>query len=329
MLGRERLHSYLREFGFGSRTRVGVVGDASGTLHPYKSWAKITTANIAFGQGIATTALQLVAALAAVGNGGLLMRPRIVKAERDSQGRLLREWKPELVRRVLSVSTAQQVLYAMSRVVEHDGTGSKAWLYDYDVAGKTGTAQKPDNIAGGYAEDRWIASFFGLAPAKKPRIAILVMVDEPQGQYYGGVVAAPVFAKVASWTLQYLGVPPTYGKRERLRRKKKYKRRGSRRSNPPLEAEGAYYDYPSGRLPAVNPLEPLSVNVPDFLGLTVREAAVRAQQHNLLIDIDGSGVAAGQAVPQGTPLDPWSRITVYFIERSAAGEQSAGTEVEP
>ncbi|HIA03895.1 MAG TPA: PASTA domain-containing protein [Myxococcales bacterium] len=322
MLGRERLHGYLREFGFGSRTRVGVVGDASGTLHPPKNWAEITLANVAFGQGVAVTALQLLSAASAIGNGGLLMRPRILKAERDSQGRILREWKPEIVRRVVSVTTAQQVLKALTRVVEHDGTGSKAWLYDYDVAGKTGTAQKPDNIAGGYAEDRWIATFMGLVPSKRPRIAMLVVVDEPQGLHYGGAVAAPVFQKVASWTLQYLGVAPTYGKRERLRRKKRQLRK-RKRSNPPREAEGAFYDYPAGRMPGVNPMEPLSIEVPDFSGLSIRDAAELAQQHNLILDISGRGRAAGQAVPSGTPLDPWSRITVYFRELSRDGDQAS------
>jgi cell division protein FtsI (penicillin-binding protein 3) len=311
MLGRERLHSYLRDFGFGSRTRVGLLGDAAGTMHPHKKWAPITLANVAFGQGVAVTALQLVTAVAAIGNGGLLMRPRLVKAERDSDGRLIRKWEPEMVRRVISISTANQVLQAMRRVVEHDGTGNKAWIYDYDVAGKTGTAQKPDTIAGGYAEDRWIASFVGLVPGNRPRVAILVAIDEPQGEYYGGTVAAPVFREVAAWTMQYLGEPPAYGKRERLRRKKRRVRK-RRRMSPPVVAEGAYYDYPQGRRPAVDPLEPLSVEVPKFVGMGIREAAELAHQKRLLIDIEGAGTAIGQAVPPGTPLDPWSRVTVYF-----------------
>lgn len=307
-LGKERLHHYLTEFGFGTRTGVGLSHEASGSLRPYRRWAPITQANIAFGQGIAVTALQLTTAAAAIGNGGVLMKPRVLAAEVDSKGNTIRDFPVERVRRVVSVSTAQDVLEAMETVVDPDGTGHNAWIYDYDVAGKTGTAQKPDLLAGGYAEDRWIASFLGLAPAKRPRIAMLVSIDEPQGQHYGGVVAAPVFKKVASWTLQYLGVAPDYGKRERLNRK----RRQTRRQNPPRTAEGAYYDYPTNKRPAYNPFEPLSVEAPDFTGLSVRDAAELAQKNRLMIDISGTGLVSGQAVAVGTPLDPWSRVTVYF-----------------
>jgi len=308
MVGKQRMYEYYRAFGFGQPTGIGIIGDASGQLRPGNKWADITLANIAFGQGVAVTAIQLATGLATIGRGGLHVRPRVVSAELDSMGHVIQEFHPQPGHRVVSVSTAKQVLEAMEAVTEHDATGHQAWMYDYRVAGKTGTAQKPDTIAGGYAEDRWIASFVGLAPAERPRLAVVVVVDEPQGSYYGGVVAAPAFRKITEWSLKYLGTPPSFGKRERIAR------RASKPAPQSVQAaaEGAYYDYPQGTSPGPDPLDPLSVTVPDFTGLTVNQAALLAHRHHLMIDIDGEGLASDQAVPPTTPLDPWSRITVYF-----------------
>lgn len=320
MLGRDRLHDYLWRFGFGQPSGVNVMGDSPGLLRPPRQWAEITLANVAFGQGVAVTALQLTAALAAIGNGGVLMRPRVVMAELDSDGAVLRRFPPQAQRRVVSATTARAVLKAMMGVVEHDGTGPLAWIYDYEVAGKTGTAQKPDTIAGGYAEDRWVASFVGLAPVRKPRLAVLVAVDEPRGQYYGGVVAAPAFKAIAEWTLNYLGVPPSYGSREHVGRDAVVQRYGQ----PHVSAEGAYYDWPPDRQPGVDPEIPLVITVPDFADLHIRAAAETAHQGFLILDIDGSGLAAGQSLSPGTRVAPWTRVTVYF--RPGESDSRVGDE---
>jgi len=308
MVGKERMYEYYRAFGFGERTGVNIIGDVPGVLHPANRWADITLANVAFGHGVAVTAMQMVTALATLGRGGLHVQPRLVMAEIDTVGKTVQEFPPQPGRRVVSVSTARQVIETMKGVTDHDGTGYQAWMYDYEVAGKTGTAHKPDTIAGGYAEDRFIASFFGLVPANRPRLAILVIVDEPKGSYYGGVVAAPAFKKIAEWSLNYLGTPPSFGKRERI------VSRARKPTRHPTQAttEGAFIGGPDGTVSGTDPLEPLSVFVPDFRGLSVREAAVLAQLHHLMLDIEGNGVATSQAVPAETPLDPWSRVTVYF-----------------
>jgi membrane peptidoglycan carboxypeptidase len=234
--------------------------------------------------------------------------------ELDSEGRVLKKFPPRPVRRVVSADTAREVIKGMQRVVEWDGTGNKAWIYDYDVAGKTGTAQKPDMIAGGYAEDRWIASFVGLVPAARPRLAILVAVDEPRGLYYGGHVAAPVFREIAEWSLNYLGVPPSYGSRETVRAQY-VKAQGE----PDVTAEGAYYDYPEGVRPGVNPAEPEMVKVPDFTDMSLRSAVASAHESFLAVDVDGSGLAAGQSIKAGTEVVPWTRVSVYFRPEGGEG----------
>ncbi len=318
MLGRQRLHEYLVDFGFGVPTGVNLLGDIPGLLRAPKTWADITLANISFGQGVAVTALQLVSATAAIGNRGVLMQPRIVKAELDASGDVVRAFPPQRRGRVVSGATARQVIDAMQGVVEFDGTGSAGWIYDYEVAGKTGTAQKPDTIAGGYAEDGWIASFVGLAPARRPRLAVLVAIDEPRGQYYGGVVAAPAHKAITEWTLNYLGEAPSYGSRERVRRRPLVNHFGK----PHIAAEGAYYDWPADKQPGVDLEAPREVKVPDFAGLPVRHAVRRAHETFLTVEIDGTGTVTGQSLTAGVDVAPWTKVTLY-LERPDTGPVAA------
>ena len=204
MVGPDLLYKYVEDFGFGSPTGVGVGGDFKGNVPERKMWGKVVLSNIAFGQGIAVTALQMTAALAALGNDGVLMKPRLVTAMLDADRHVIETYPPEVARRVVSAATAKTVVKALESVVEVDGTGHEAWLYDYDVAGKTGTAQKVDPLVGGYSAEHWTSSFIGLVPAKNPRLAISVIIDEPQGLYYGGLVAAPAFHHIAEFSLRYL-----------------------------------------------------------------------------------------------------------------------------
>ncbi len=207
-LGPQILYDNLRGFGFGRRTGIDCNGEAAGSLSNYQRWTKIDAGAIAFGQGVAATALQVVSATAAIANDGVLMRPYLVQAVTDDQGRTVREIKPESLGRVVSARTADTVRTILRTVVTEGGTGVKAEVNGYSVCGKTGTAQKlePD---GGYAQDRYIASFVGFAPAERPAIAVLVVVDEPKGTIYGGLVAAPAFSRIVKETLGYLNVPPS------------------------------------------------------------------------------------------------------------------------
>ena len=197
-LGEGELAAWVERFGFGSPTGVDYPGESPGMVLPYEDWSGSTIGTVPIGQGIAVTPLQMVSAYAAIGNGGLMPRPHLVdkiggKRVRHGAGR-----------RVVSKHTANRMM-SMFRNVVVEGTGTEAAIPGYTVAGKTGTANKPEN--GRYVA-KYVASFVGLVPAEKPRLAVLVMVDEPKGQIFGGVVAAPIFRDISRFALQYLEVPP-------------------------------------------------------------------------------------------------------------------------
>ncbi|MDQ7843199.1 MAG: penicillin-binding transpeptidase domain-containing protein [Armatimonadota bacterium] len=208
-LGRVVFSRYVRAFGFGTPTRVDLPGEVGGLVPPLQGWAPPTLQTISFGQGISVTPVQLLAAVAALGNGGWLPRPHVVRAVRDPAGRLTAAADGRPARRVVRAETAAAVLAMMVKVVE-EGSGRLARIDGYQVAGKTGTAQKAAP-RGGYDPDRYVASFVGIVPADAPRLAILAILDEPHGAYYGSEVAAPVFREVASQTLWYLRIPPRTG----------------------------------------------------------------------------------------------------------------------
>jgi cell division protein FtsI/penicillin-binding protein 2 len=197
-LGGGNLASWIERFGFGSPTGIDYPGESAGMVLPYDEWSGSTIGTVPIGQGIAVTPLQMVSAYAAIGNGGVLPRPHLVAKVGGKRV------KVERGRRVVSKHTADTMM-GMFRNVVVEGTGTEAAIPGYTVAGKTGTAQKAEN--GRYVA-KYVASFVGLVPAKKPRLAILVMVDEPRGDIYGGVVAAPIFRDIARFALQYLEVPP-------------------------------------------------------------------------------------------------------------------------
>jgi cell division protein FtsI (penicillin-binding protein 3) len=206
-VGPEKLYQTLRLFGFGQKTGIDGPAETTGLLMPSKKWADIDTAAISFGHGISVSAVQLITAVSAIANDGVLMKPRLVQAVTDPQGQILQQFEPEEVRRVVSVQTARTVKDIMQAVILPGGTGVQAALEGYSVCGKTGTARKVDE-SGQYSNERHVASFIGFAPVETPRIAVLVVIDEPKGQIYGGAVAAPVFKKIAQTTLNYLNVPP-------------------------------------------------------------------------------------------------------------------------
>ena len=171
------------------------------------------TGAIAFGYGVAVSALQLITAASAIANDGTLMQPYLVQAITDQNHEPLRQFQPLTVRRVISAKTARTVRAIMKTVITEGGTGVNAALEGHTVSGKTGTARKLD-ASGTYSENTHIASFIGFAPAENPKLVILVVIDEPQGKYYGGTVAAPVFRKIAGDTLNYLNIPPEHGTKQ-------------------------------------------------------------------------------------------------------------------
>ncbi len=205
-LGKDRFYKYITAFGFGRRTGVDLPGEIPGLLRNSRLWSGVSIGEIAIGQEIGVTPIQMAAAYSAFANGGTLMKPYIVAEIVAGEGKG-RKFAPQPAGRVISEETCSQVNRILRRVVEA-GTGQKARPSGYTAAGKTGTAQKIDRRTGGYSKKDYISSFVGFAPAVAPKLVIVVMIDTPEGVVYGGSVAAPVFKAVAEQGLAYLQVPP-------------------------------------------------------------------------------------------------------------------------
>ena len=212
-LGNDEFYRYIRAFGFGEKTGIDLPGEVPGIVRDVAQWSKRSLATLSIGQEIGVTPIQLITAVSAIANGGNLMRPFLVREIRDPQGEVVERFSPQVRRRVLTTQVAQAMKEILEGVVQPGGTGEKAAIPGYAVAGKTGTAQKVNPATGRYYTDRFISSFAGFVPAAEPRLAILVVVEEPLGVSWGGSVAAPVFKAIAQEALNYLGVLPQDGDR--------------------------------------------------------------------------------------------------------------------
>jgi cell division protein FtsI (penicillin-binding protein 3) len=200
-LGARRFDYWVRRFGFGKRTGVDLPGEESGILLPLDRYSGSSMGNLPIGQGLAVTPIQMATAYSAIANGGILRPPHIVASV---GGRRTPEPKGH---RVISAATAASLRRMLEGVLGPGGTASGAHIDGYVLAGKTGTAEKPDEN-GGYSHTRFVASFVGFAPARDPKLLVAVMVDEPQGDIYGGTIAAPAFKEITSFALNYLRIPP-------------------------------------------------------------------------------------------------------------------------
>jgi cell division protein FtsI/penicillin-binding protein 2 len=202
MMRAHRFAQWVGRFGFGTRTGIDLPGEERGIVPTYAQYSGSSIANLPIGQGQAVTPMQMVAAYAAIANGGILRAPRVVRAV---GGHAVAEPRG---RRVISPGTSARVRDMLRGVLAAGGTGSEASIAGYDLAGKTGTANKVDPATGQYSSSRYIASFMGFAPASSPKLLVAVVVDEPQGAIYGGQVAAPAFQKIVAFALPYLGIDP-------------------------------------------------------------------------------------------------------------------------
>lgn len=202
ILGPELLYKYVKLFGFGSKLGIDLPGEISGMVKEPRAWSKTTIGAIPMGQEVGVTVLQLASAISVIANGGQLMRPYVVQEVRDKYGETIKKVPPVMIRKVISLETANRVKKILGGVIE-DGTGKMAKIPGSSAAGKTGTAQKLEPN-GSYSHNKFIASFIGFAPLEEPLVAIVVVVDEPRPYYFGGVVAAPVFKVVASDVIKYL-----------------------------------------------------------------------------------------------------------------------------
>jgi cell division protein FtsI (penicillin-binding protein 3) len=206
LLGQQRLYRYLQAFGFGQRTDIDLPGEVAGLLKSPREWGRRSLASISMGQEVGVTPMQMVSAVSAIANDGVLMKPYVVSGVSDQKGQPVKEIRPQVRRRVVSPATARTLTTILEGVVA-SGTGTKAAIPGFRVAGKTGTAQKVDPRTGAYSSVLSVGSFVGFVPADAPRLAMIVVIDEPQGEAWGGVVAAPVFRRVGEQVLTYLGVP--------------------------------------------------------------------------------------------------------------------------
>ena len=205
-LGNGRLYKYIRLFGFGQKTGIDLPGEVEGIARDISKWTKGSIAAVPIGQEVAVTAIQLAAAISCIANDGVRVKPRVTKKMIDNNGALIKGIEPKLVKRVLSKENCLKIKDVLRMVVE-SGTGKRASVAGYSVAGKTGTAQRLEND-GSYSHNKFNSIFIGFAPVDNPRLAIAVVFVEPHPYYYGGTVAAPVFSDIAGKALRYIEVPP-------------------------------------------------------------------------------------------------------------------------
>jgi cell division protein FtsI/penicillin-binding protein 2 len=336
-LGEDRFYRRILNYGFDAETGIGLPGEESGLLAPPRRWSGVSIGQIAIGQGISVTPLQMARVYSALANGGVMVQPKIVReiGRGDDDG----VPQPSLRRRVMSERTAEIMKQMLTGVVEH-GTGVAAQLAGYTSAGKTGTAQKID-ATGHYSHREYVASFMGFAPAEKPAVTILVVIDTPVGAIYGAQVAAPAWKSIAEQTLRYLNVPqdnPSDSTQIASRRSAEFpdqKRKGNA-DNPPINSESVGA--------ATRPVEPVSYSpstglpskgtmlveegpllaVPDFTGLSARRVTQECQSLGLEMQMDGSGLAVQQIPPAGAHVHTGSRVWVRFTQQvccSVSGKQ--------
>jgi cell division protein FtsI (penicillin-binding protein 3) len=287
-LGKERFYRYISAFGFGEKTQVGLPGEGKGIVHHPRYWSPVALDTISFGQGISVTGIQLVTALSAIANGGALMRPYAVEKLTNEEGKVVRRFEPTAVRKVISEETAKKVTALLTATTGKGGTGEGAVPEGYTIAGKTGTAQKVEARSNGYLEDRFICGFMGFAPLEDPKIALLVILNEPQGAVTGGRVAAPLFKAIMEKVLPYLNVHP----KGTLMVKKNFNfLRGE-----PLD-EGL-------PIPRVKVGKGISTLVmPDLTGLSMRNALSCIEGKGLIIKVSGNGKVVEQNPKPGAVVE--------------------------
>lgn len=302
-LGYANFYAYLKRFGFSEKTGIDLFGEREGFIRSPKKSRPIDQATVFFGQGMSATSIQMAMGMAAIANGGNLMRPFVVKKIVDETGRVVEETRPKVVRRVISVRTAKTVTSILEGVAGSEGTAERAAISGFKVAGKTGTSQKVDPLTKRYSKSKYVASFVGFVPADRPRLLISVLIDEPKGLAYGGLVAAPVFSELGSWALNHLGVNP----------------------EPSLLAAAA----PAGKTGAAvavqqaeeRPVFPevqeladhlLEGLLPDFKGMGMREVLRRGRTLGVKVCLEGSGLAVDQKPEAGAPIEKGATVTVRF-----------------
>jgi len=305
-LGGARYHRYMSAFGFGAPTGVGLPGESRGLLRDPQRWSGLSLPTMSIGQEVSVTALQMVAAVGAIANGGTLMQPHLVRAVFDADGREARRFGPVAVRQVISAETVRTLTRLLVGVVDA-GTGHNAAIPGYQVAGKTGTAQKLDPATGRYSRAPGVLSFVGFAPADEPRFVMLVMLDEPRNEQWGSEAAAPVFAAIGRAVLRYLDVPP-------------------RDARPVQIVTGPGVESPiSARVRLVSTAADASSAdgrplMPELRGQALRQALATLAPLRLRVDVTGSGLVIRQVPAAGTALEPGATARLVLASRSRGSQ---------
>ncbi|MEG6584313.1 penicillin-binding protein [Dendrosporobacter sp. 1207_IL3150] len=293
-LGANRLSNYARLFGFGHSTEIGLPGEEDGILFNPDNMRESDLATMSIGQSIAVTPMQLVSAIAAIANDGVLVKPQIIKEIQNADGSVHSATSVTTIRQVISPETARTLTTMLEQVVSGGG-GEKAGVKGYRVAGKTGTAEKLREDGSGYQAGHYIASFAGFAPAEDPQLAILVVIDDPDGIYYGGQIAAPVASEILGQVLRYINVLPQGG--NVIPQPKPVKQTQS-------EASPVAVKVPQGK-----------ILVPNLTGKSIRQAGDEISKSGLSMVPVGTGIAVRQSIAANSIAEPGSEITVYFEPR--------------
>jgi cell division protein FtsI (penicillin-binding protein 3) len=307
-LGRDRYYRYMSAFGFGAATGAGLPGESRGLLRAPGRWSLLSLPTMSIGQEVSVTALQMVAAFGAVANRGTLMRPRIVRATFDAEGRELRRFEPTPVRQVISPETARTLTRILVRAVE-TGTGHNAAITGYGVAGKTGTAQKLDPATRRFSRAAGVLSFVGWAPADEPRFVMFVMLDEPRNEIWGSEAAAPIFSAIGREILRYLEVVPRDGQAVPIV------------TGPSPEPPVSGVTAPVRLVGTDATVDPNGARVmPDLTGRTLRSALAALAPLHVAVEIRGRGRVVRQAPQPGEPLRPG--VTARLTLQPGAGDVS-------
>jgi cell division protein FtsI/penicillin-binding protein 2 len=307
----------LRAFGFGSLTHIGLAREQAGEIVPPALWHGPRQANMAFGQGVSCTPLQLTMAYAAIANGGLLMKPRIVQSVEMTNGTRT-DFAPEVIRRVIPENIAHDLTDMLCGTVEF-GTAKQAQVNGIRIAGKTGTAQKADTIHGGYYADRYISSFVGYFPAEDPQYVLLITVDDPRGEHYGGTVAGPIFKNIVEEmrTEIYPGQTPVPVNSAQM---VNYQKDQNSRQAVQNQAQIARYNAAvrTAELATLatqhtSAADSTLVTVPSLEGWTLRQAVAELSRRNLAFKMFGSGTVSTQYPPAGTRVAAGTSCELYGV----------------
>lgn len=293
-IGKNNVFNYCRKYGFGAKTNIQFPGETNGILHPLKDWTDLMLAQIAMGQGIGVTVLQLAFAYSAIANGGYLLEPQLIKTIATKDNVVIFEGRPKYIRQVASQETMSQ-MRKLLRLAVRKGTGTRAEVGGMAIAGKTGTSQKVTPY--GYSQTDYVSTFAGFFPVNDPKLLCVVVIDNPKGAHTGGLVSAPIVSEIFKRIVNYsddiffdedkaepqpqMQVAQAYQKTER--------------KSPQLSSI-AYSSFPS------NESLPKAQKMPDLYGCTARQALYLLQAMGLDVEIDGSGLVISQTPGKGEPI---------------------------